>query len=46
MILKKFRGGLVMILFLLGLFIGCMLGAIIMSCLVAGKNDDITSGRE
>ena len=35
-----------MILFLLGLFIGCMLGAIIMSCLAVGKNDDITSGRE
>ncbi len=26
-----------MLLFLLGLFIGCMLGAIIMSCLVAVK---------
>lgn len=35
-----------MLLFLLGLFIRCMLGAIIMSCLVAVKNDDITPGRE
>ncbi len=35
-----------MLLSFLGLFIGCMLGAIIMSCLAAGKNDDVTSGRE
>lgn len=35
-----------MILFLWGLFIGCMSGVIIMSCLVVGKFDDITSGRE
>lgn len=35
-----------MILFLLGLFIGCMIGVIVMSYLVVGKFDDITSGRE
>ncbi len=35
-----------MILFLLGLFIGCMIGIIVMSCLVVGKFYDITSGRE
>lgn len=35
-----------MILFLLGLFIGYMIGVIVMSCLAAGKIDDITSGRE
>lgn len=35
-----------MILFLLGLFIGCMIGVIVMSCLVVGKFDDITFGRE
>ncbi len=35
-----------MILCLLGLFIGCMIGVIVMSCLVVGKFDDIISGRE
>lgn len=35
-----------MILFLLGLFIGEISGVVVMSCLVVGKFDDITSGRE
>lgn len=35
-----------MILFLLGLFIGCIIGVIVMGCLVVGKFDDITSARE
>ncbi|MGM0139490.1 hypothetical protein IGI65_001946 [Enterococcus sp. DIV0755b] len=33
-------------LFLLGLFIGCTIGVILMGCLSAGKYNDIKSGRE
>lgn len=35
-----------MILFIVGLALGCILGAVLMACLTAGKYDDITSGRE
>ncbi|EOL46258.1 DUF3789 domain-containing protein [Enterococcus phoeniculicola] len=35
-----------MLLFLLGVFLGGVLGVIIMSCLATGKYDDITSKRE
>lgn len=34
-----------MLQFLFGLFVGCILGTVVISCLVAGKYDDITSGR-
>lgn len=33
-------------LFLAGLFIGCLFRVIITSCLAIGKYDDINSGRE
>ncbi|OSH06817.1 hypothetical protein XM264_2753 [Enterococcus faecalis] len=36
---------LTMFLFLLGMFIGCLLGITILSCLAIAKYDDMSSGR-
>lgn len=43
--IRKKRGPIVL-LFLLGLFVGGVFGVIIMSCLAVAKYDDMTSGRE
>ncbi|MFT0189748.1 DUF3789 domain-containing protein [Candidatus Enterococcus avicola] len=37
---------MIILQFLLGLFIGSILGVILMSCLAVGKYDDINSKRE
>ena len=44
-LLNHVEVALTMFLFLLGMFIGCLLGITILSCLAIAKYDDMSSGR-